>query len=228
MDRKRSASFALDQTPTQSRPGNPPDNAQSHEPDGSGHSATPGDVIGETQTSDRLRRLLDHLPQSQQPQSGAAAAPDDSQVINQKSEQIQQQEQDLGDVEQRRAMELLRSMDDDADSGGKVIVCSAPDAGGEKGDLGTCVVPLSDALPDGQQCLAHRTRGSEGEGSTETPDAADSAIRPSTARATAPVVNVANLNTDDSYIAELTMRAQESEREDVLKVTGSTSSNTNK
>ncbi|CDJ36372.1 uncharacterized protein EMH_0081760 [Eimeria mitis] len=201
MDRKRSASYALDEKPTESITDTSPATAQTHMPNASGDGATPEDVVRETQASDLSRRSSDHLPQSQQQQSGAAAAPDAAQVSSQQSDQRQQQEHDLGDVEQRRAMELLRSVDDDADNGGTVIVCSAPDADGEKGNSGAVFASPTDASPDDQQQLAYPALSSEG----------------NAAGTTEHVEKVDNLSADDSYIAQLTMRAQENEREDVLK-----------
>ncbi|CDJ30312.1 uncharacterized protein EMH_0057070 [Eimeria mitis] len=90
MDRKRSASYALDEKPTESITDTSPATAQTHMPNASGDGATPEDVVRETQASDLSRRSSDHLPQSQQQQSGAAAAPDAAQMQTAKRETLAQ------------------------------------------------------------------------------------------------------------------------------------------
>lgn len=226
MDGKRSASFAVDEKQTENLSETPRDSAQTHGPNSTGYTPTSGDVVSDAQASDHLHRTSDRLPQEQQP--GAIGALEAAQVINQQSEQAQQKEQDLGDVEQRRAMELLRSVDDDPDSGGQVIVCSAPDADSEKGNIGAVAPSAADPSREAQQQLAYRSLSYKGDSTTEVPAAVGSAVGPVVSGTTAPVDNVANLNADDSYIAQLTMKAQENEREDVLKVTNSTSSTTSR
>ncbi|CDJ53668.1 hypothetical protein, conserved [Eimeria brunetti] len=217
MERKRSASYALDEKPTESQAGTPPDNAQTHVPDAYGGSAASGDAVRDMQASGLLHHSSDSLPQSQKQQSSATAPSDSAQVASQNFEQKEQQEHDTGDAEQRRAMELLRSVDEDADSGGEVIVCSAPDADHENGGLDGFASSAADVSLDSQHQSAYQTLNSKGDGTPETPQAVGSAVGSSVAEATAPVDKMPNLATDDSYIAQLTIRAQENEREDVLK-----------
>lgn len=178
-----------------------------------------------------LSRISSGAPAMEHDASGGPA-------VASEAPQQHQQLQDYGGVEQRRAMELLRSVDEEGDSGGQVIVCTAPDpdANDEQSlpPTPTAATAAAAAATVGHS-LAHRSLSSEKgaaaeaqapfigtSGTTDASAAAEAGDR----RAAAGAAAVASeaLGADDSYIAQLTMKALEHEREDVLKVNKLTTS----
>lgn len=144
----------------------------------------------------------------------------------------QQQQHDLGGAEHRRAMELLRSADGEGELGGQVIVCSAPDAS-EEGSVS--LTPTTAALtvnpPASGQAFSQGLLGSFGEvvegispGRAVAGDNSNAitSLAEATQATAATAAQQDPLAPDDSYIAQLTLKALEHERDDVLKVNHTT------
>ncbi|XP_026189762.1 uncharacterized protein LOC113146489 [Cyclospora cayetanensis] len=143
------------------------------------------------------------------------------------SQSYQQQQQDIGDGEHKLAMELLRSVEEDGDRDGQVIVCSAPEADSK--------LTLFVAQTTGQtvsaafQNLANQKFSSTA-GCCRSTFAVGASVDPSgpgpenLKAGDASTERPGDLGLDDSYIAHLTFRALEQEREEVLKVKDALSS----
>lgn len=144
-------------------------------------------------------------------------------------QQPQQHQQDLGGVEHRRAMELLISLDEEAEGSGKVIVCPAPDRDNNEDSRDpNCSAEATVGVSDlkspqsyGQRSTSHlegatemaQTTGAHAYGREER-----AALTAGGDADTAATMGFEALAAHDSYIAQLTAKALEQEREDVLKV----------
>ncbi|KAL8436077.1 hypothetical protein Efla_002067 [Eimeria flavescens] len=142
----------------------------------------------------------------------------------------QQNQNDVGSVEHQRAMELLRSVDDEGS--GLVIVCSANDGDDEerRSLTATSVAhgrPLSAATdirhstgcrPFSSVGDAEGTQPARFSGSAAAKHAVSGFEAERSERAgTIEVAGAQALAKDDPYIAQLTMQALDREREDMLK-----------
>lgn len=216
--------YSSDNRGTQITPNERQLEGDASEPGAIEESNAPDTDNHENETDMLVRRIssLPPMPQSH----NSAAAPASAHGGHQQMQRQQEEDNDSGDVEQRRALELLRSVDEDGDNGGQVIVCSAP---GETKDLTPLATSSANALGgDGaQQYLTYGGPGSIEESSTQ-PAQRGAGSSTGAAADTAPADAVANLPADDSYIAQLTMRALEHEREDVLKVKNTGRDNNNR
>lgn len=216
--------YSSDSRGTQITPNERQIEGDASEPGATEEGNAPDTDNHENETDMLVRRIssLPPMPQSR----NSAAAPAAAHGGHQQMQRQQEEDNDSGDVEQRRAMELLRSVDEDGDNGGQVIVCSAP---GENRDLTPLAAGSANALggAGAQQYLTYGGLGSMDETSSQ-PAQRSAGSSTEAAADTAPADAVANIPADDSYIAQLTMRALEHEREDVLKVKNTGRGNNNR
>ncbi|KAL8272314.1 hypothetical protein Esti_003768 [Eimeria stiedai] len=193
-------------------------------------------VLGEVAESDsdaqnRAHTSKPHLPPAKSPRPSslthtlvnlAVAA----EAAYTEPSHTQQTQNDTGSVEQQRAMELLRSVDEEGQARGQVIVCSAND-GDDDESLPPTPTTVALARPpsagiNAGQATEFRSLSSLGE--TETgmqaarPHATSTADGGGVERDGATEAGEEKmLATDDAYMAQLTMRALDREREEMLK-----------
>ncbi|KAL8436576.1 hypothetical protein ACSSS7_001608 [Eimeria intestinalis] len=207
------------------------------EAEGTSSRAAPDRVLEEVAESDPDAQNTEHtsethLPGARPPRpasvtqtmvSNLAAA---AGIAYTEPSQTQQTQNDTGSVEQQRAMELLRSVDEEGEARGQVIVCSAND---EDDDESLPPTPTAVALArppsadiDARQATEVRSHSLLGEAETgmqaTRPHATTNADEGEMERDGATEAGHEQVSgTDDAYMAQLTMRALDREREEMLK-----------
>ncbi|KAL8451601.1 hypothetical protein Emag_002644 [Eimeria magna] len=138
----------------------------------------------------------------------------------------QQAQNDTGSMEEQRAMELLRSVDEEGGASGQVIVCSANDGDDDESFPPT---PKTVAVARPTSAGINACQGTECRSLSSLSEAETGmqAARPhATSNASEGVIERDGateageeqlLATDDAYMAQLTMRALDREREEMLK-----------
>lgn len=118
----------------------------------------------------------------------------------QQNEPHEQSEDEQCRAAKERALELLRSADDMSDDGGEVIIVHAQNSVTAESDMGTVTAGFA-----------------KGEDSAFSPSEGQTGSHPA-AVDRAPLCSEGDWPEDDSYIASLTDKALEVERQDVIRV----------